>query len=159
MKKLIKGALFFALVGTVIVGCEQEESIKPISNNDHASQKVKVKNTQTDKSNDLQWEVTPEDLEDEVYNLTVDFSDDPDYEEATITITPIPQSSNYLFSLDIDGMAGNPNLPPTPEKIVCEGSGYSFAKCVGNWLDANPNGCLLICNDGNGGYTADDDNC
>ena len=32
MKKLIKGALFLAIVGTVIVGCEKEDSPIPTNN-------------------------------------------------------------------------------------------------------------------------------
>jgi hypothetical protein len=35
MRNLIKGALFFALVGTVMIGCEKDESISPVDSNDN----------------------------------------------------------------------------------------------------------------------------
>jgi len=51
----------------------------------------------------------------------------------------------------VDGGAGPQSA------IVCEGSGYSFAKCVKDWLEDNPERCLKVSMSSGGNFEADDD--
>lgn len=110
MKKLIKGVMFLALVGTIMVGCEKEEDFSSNQQNDNTHSKVKTKKNKSEYPIIIYEDLTiQENLESVITNLedgellysTIvndvhhneirlnspndDFPDDPDPDDPEIT--------------------------------------------------------------------------
>lgn len=158
MKMLIKGILFLVLVVTLIVGCNKEDNSNPkVSSSSQI--KTKDKKTTFEKSGVMTYEINSEFLVDEILTLT-DETFNEDYlnenPNTIVTIEPSIVPNKLTVTITPDGN-GEP-IPPSTDKIVCSGSGYSFASCVSNWFDVNPDGCLGITQN-NGTYYADDEGC
>ncbi len=161
MKKLIKGALFLALVGTIMVGCEKDESQPNQSSINNQSITTKTKNSVNKSAETMTYTINREDIEDEVLTITDEtfnstfLSENPN---SWVTIVPSDVPNQMTVTIMPNGDDNGNPVTPSPDKIVCSGSGYSFASCVSDWFDNNPDGCLAI-TQSNGTYSADDEGC
>tara|TARA_B100000508_G_scaffold121717_1_gene103492 strand:- start:800 stop:1279 length:480 start_codon:yes stop_codon:yes gene_type:complete len=122
MKKLIKGALFLALVGTVIVGCEKEESQFPIGSTEINPTKTKSANN---KSN----------LEDYIFQynqITITIS----YDTLSELVTWVSLNSE---AYDLIDMTPQEFFDEVENSAALEGSPHSacIKECRDEYLDEN----------------------
>ncbi len=127
-------------LGVGVFSCEKEKTSQP---------------EQTEVSNTLKtnWSVPINDLELELETL---FSEKGEsWKELGIEnndyllIEREEEKANFYLLSNLE----NQNMT---KKIVCEGSGYSFATCSKDWLAANPERCLTIWQVGDTYYASDD---
>lgn len=136
MKKLFVGLFVF---GLLVASCNKENI------------PVKIKKEQT---SDLSWRVKAADIEEELNAIFI--SNSGEWGKVGVEKT-----SSLKIVIKKDGFAyfdfyENQSLY-NEKKIVCKGSGYSFASCVKDWLKANEKKCLRIWVDGETYYASD--NC
>ena len=144
MKKLIKGALFLAIVGTVIVGCEKEESQFPIGSTEINPTKTKSANN---KSN----------LEDYIFQ----------YNQITITIS-YDTLSELVTWVSLNSEAYN-TINMTPQEFFdeiensAEAEGSPHSECMNDCRDIylDEDGERILTADGNKkkGYGSCKANC
>jgi hypothetical protein len=149
MKNYKKIILLSIIVSTAIMSCEKE-NLNNIGSAETPS--VESNKNQIQQKSGVSWSINYGDLEDElvaiVNNTTGDFDDD------LIIIQKNLVNETYDFEVEVGASSSMPL--PSPEKIVCEGNGYSFASCVRDHLDEH-GGCVIIRGNSDDGYTADDD--
>ncbi|MGB0880853.1 MAG: hypothetical protein ACPGTO_09835 [Polaribacter sp.] len=155
--------VFTFLLATI--SCTKESAIEPAatstSNKTESSSNIVVETSkglnETASTGSYSWEETPESFEEELLAIMQSAEHLSSYELKRMEINiRVLENGIYLFTQTLHEV---PVPMPMPGAIVCAGSGVSFARCCGDWLEANPDGCLTICSDGSGGYTADDNGC
>lgn len=57
-----------------------------------------------------------------------------------------------------NGGSNGQAIKTNPTNEICSGEGHLFASCVSDWLEANPDGCLVI-TQSDGTYAANNEEC
>lgn len=125
MKKLIKGALFFALVGTVVIGCEKEDS--QITRSSNTSDNTITKKTlSNDKSDDNVTYISEVNFESDFESFSETFfTENP---LGLIDIEYIPGSYQYKLTTQDEGPT-----EPTGERVICRSSDHgTMMNCYNN---------------------------
>ena len=74
-----------------------------------------------------------------------------DYNRATVKLL----ADQNVYEITIEDL----DIDVFPFELVCSGNGYSFASCVGDWFETNPDKCLLITYNSHSDTYYADDNC
>lgn len=105
MKKLVKGALFFAIIGTVIVGCEKEESSSFSKDNEVI--KSNKESSKSDKS---------------IYNLVINQSSissiDAEFEDNDFSINYVSNINSSISESTIEVLDKTSNLVVFENSII-----------------------------------------
>lgn len=130
MKKLFKGVLFLALIGTVMVGCEKDEStpIETINNTNPHSTKTKTLNHK-DGSNTTY--ISETNFDSEFDTFAEDFF--TEYPNGRITGTFIEEINKYEITTD----QNNPIDTSILKRVICRfGNDFqAMQKCLDRHYD------------------------
>jgi hypothetical protein len=116
MKKLIKRVLFWTLIGTIIVGCEKEESeiVTPQEQKNNISNKTKLINN---KNGEEVTFISEENFESEFESFSQTFF--TDHPLGLIDIEYIPSSLQYKLTTQDEGPT-----EPSGERVICRSSDH-----------------------------------
>jgi len=158
MNKVIKVGLVFVTACSIMISCNKKDNFSPNEQNssEATEDEVKIKKSELEV---LEYQIPRIDVESEIVTLMELINSEQYGNYPNVTAKFGPGETESMAAVKIDPYGPIDEFPPILPQIVCTGSGASFAKCCGDWLDANPSGCLIIRHDGNGGYTADDEGC
>ncbi len=140
MKKLMIKLTAILFLGVSMLSCEKE-----IAQNNPPNEEQNIQEK-------ISWSVPIQNLEQE---LNAIFSEDIEtWEEMGIKkesslLIETTKDKVYFYVLSSSNSI-------ISKKIVCEGSGYSFASCAKAWLEENPKRCLTIWYEGETFYADDD---
>lgn len=160
MKKIQMFSSVLMLITLTLFSCEKESNkLNEESSNDGIVKREKNDSVENKSDSDFSYDINKIDLENELELLldnTFNSNFLTDYPNASAKVKPSLAPNKYTITIQAGG-SGSPVPPPTNRK-VCEGSGFRFVKCVANWFEDHPNGCLVITQK-NGTYYADDEGC
>lgn len=133
MKKLMKGALFLALIGTLIVGCEKDESLSSSVPSNENLNKVKTINNK-DGGNITYISANNFDVEFDEF-AEVFFDDHPN---GLIELEYLQDNEQYALTTEDIG----PIDPITTERIICRSSDKdAVIGCAQRYVRFSIEGC------------------
>ncbi len=156
MKKSIQILPFICIIALALSACEKESL-----HYQEREVQEETKEVASPESDDYVYTVPLAEIEDELISLTDPLNSSlllEDYPEATVSLKPI--SGSYI-EITIQPHGNGSIYPPNPARVVCSGFiGATFAKCCGDYLKANPSGCLVVTYDASSKtWSADNEGC
>lgn len=125
MKKLIKGVLFLAIVGTMIIACEKEDSqITPTE--EKLNKSISKDKTSNNKSGESVTYISAANFESEFESFSETFF--TNHPLGLIDIEFIPASSQYKLTTQDEGPS-----EPSGERVICRSSSHgTMMNCYNN---------------------------
>jgi len=145
--KKITPLLLITCLGAV--SCNNSETNSDLANKTRTIQNDK-NSTGSDNSKKIEYQIKKSDLLVELEAL-MDEELRSQYPKAAATIRSAADPRFYDIVIDLD-------KDVLPTEVEWEGSGYSFASCVKDYFDTNPDGCLTITHS-DGTYSAESGGC
>lgn len=147
MKKLIKGVLFLAIVGTVFVGCEKEEnSYSTVKDERFSPDKIDVNNNKS--GGDITY-ISEANFEEEFETFSEAFFSV--YSNGLIEIEYLSNTAQYALTTNDVG----PIDPFTNERVICRGSDQgTVVNCAQNYVRFSIEGCPVEVSNASGTWVA-----